>query len=168
MPPRSGGWQRNWIHRGAPRPANPVTCFPPGKVVAPVTKGEMHFRRPQDSCKGFSRQRRHKKWRQKRRTSPAGTVSQPIGKPFNGQAKGLLWLTWRSYAGPPQYIYLPRAEARSPSGRRQSVPDRTFGAQGQRPGGVINPHARKGRRAFGNTEKHRPGPDPDRATGACP
>ncbi len=33
------GWQRNWIHRGAPRPANPVTCFPPGKVVAPATKG---------------------------------------------------------------------------------------------------------------------------------
>ena len=37
------GWQRNWIHRGAPRPANPVTCFPPGKVVAPATKGGMHF-----------------------------------------------------------------------------------------------------------------------------
>ena len=36
------GWKRNWIHRGAPRPANPVTCFPPGKVVAPATKGEMH------------------------------------------------------------------------------------------------------------------------------
>ena len=32
------GWQRNWIHRGAPRPANPVTCFPPGKVVASATK----------------------------------------------------------------------------------------------------------------------------------
>ena len=32
------GWQKNWIHRGAPRPANPVTCFPPGKVVAPATK----------------------------------------------------------------------------------------------------------------------------------
>ena len=29
-PPNCGGWQRNWIHRGAPRPANPVTCFPPG------------------------------------------------------------------------------------------------------------------------------------------
>ena len=126
-------------------------------------RGGMHFRRPQDSCKGFSRQRRHKKWCQKRRTSPAGTVSQPIGKPFNGQAKGLLWLTWRSYAGPPQYIYLPRAEARSPSGRRQPVPDRTFGAQGQRTGGAINPHARKGVSTFGNTEKHRPGPDPDRA-----
>ena len=61
--------------------------------------------------------------------------------------------------------YLPRAEARSPSGRRQPVPDRTFGAQGQRPGGAINPHARKGVSTFGNTGKHRPGPDPDRATG---
>ena len=28
-------------------------------------------------------------------------------------------------------IYLPRAEARSPSGRRQPVPDRTLGAQGR-------------------------------------
>ena len=37
------GWQRNWIHRGTPRPANPVTCFPPGKVVAPATKGGMNF-----------------------------------------------------------------------------------------------------------------------------
>ena len=37
------GVQANWIHRGAPRPANPVTCFPPGKVVAPATKGGMHF-----------------------------------------------------------------------------------------------------------------------------
>ena len=54
------GWQRNWIHRGVPRPANPVTCFPPGKVMAPATKGGMHFRRPQGGCEGFSRQRRHK------------------------------------------------------------------------------------------------------------
>ena len=37
------GVQANWIHRGAPRPANPVTCFPPGKVVALATKGGMHF-----------------------------------------------------------------------------------------------------------------------------
>ena len=58
--------------------------------------------------------------------------------------------------------YLPRAEARSPSGRRQPVPDRTLGAQGQRPSGAINPHARKGRRAFGNTGKHRLNPDPNR------
>ena len=63
---------------------------------------------------GFSRQRRHKKWRRRRRTSPANTVSQPIGKPFNGQAKGLLWLTWRSYAGPPQYYIPPEGESPQP------------------------------------------------------
>ena len=50
--------------------------------------------------------------------------------------------------------YLPRAEARSPSGRRQPVPDRTLAAQGQRPGGWLNPHARKGVSTFGNTGKH--------------
>ena len=51
--PNCGGWQRNWIHRGAPRPTNPVTRFPPGKVVAPATKGGMHFRRPQGGRKVF-------------------------------------------------------------------------------------------------------------------
>ena len=98
-------------------------------------------------------------------TSPAGTVSQPIGKPFNGQAKGLLWLTWRSYAGPPQYYITPEGGALNPSGRRQPIPDRTLGAQGQRPGGAINPRPRKRASTFGNTGKHRsdPGPDPDRA-----
>ena len=40
-------------------------------------------------------------------------------------------------------IYLPRAKALNPSGRRQPVPDRTLGAQGQRPGGAINPRPRK-------------------------
>ena len=62
-------------------------------------------------------------------------------------------------------IYLPRARALNPSGRRQPIPDRTLGAQGQRPGGAINPHARKGVSTFGNTGKHRPDPDanPDRA-----
>ena len=145
------GWQRNWIHRGAPRPANPVTCFPPGKVVAPATKGGLHFPRPPGWLYGFRRQRRYKKWRRRRRTSPVGTVSQPIGKPFNGQAKGLLWLTWRSYAGPPQYFIPPKGGALNPSGRRQPVPDRTLGAQGQRPGGAINPHAHQGVSTFGNT-----------------
>ena len=35
----------------------------------------------------------------------------------------------------------------------------------ERPGGWLNPHARKGVSTFGNTGKHRPGPgpDPDRA-----
>ena len=103
---------------------------------------------------GFRRQRRYKKWRRRRRTSPAGTVSQPIGKPFNGQAKGLLWLTWRSYAGPPQYFIPPEGGALNLSGRRQPVPDRTLGAQGQRPGGAINPRG-EAASTFGNTGKRR-------------
>ena len=123
------------------------------------------FSSPAGRLYGFRRQRRYKKWRRRRRTSPVGTVSQPIGKPFYGQAKSLLWLTWRSYAGPPQYFIPPEGGALNPSGRRQPVPDRTLGAQSQRPGGAINPHARKGVSTFGNTGKHRPspGPDPDRA-----
>ena len=90
------------------------------------------FPRPSGRLYGFRRQRRYKKWRRRRRTSPAGTVSQPIGKPFNGQAKGLLWLTWRSYAGPPQYFITPEGGALNPSGRRQPVPDRTLAAQGRK------------------------------------
>ena len=115
----------------------------------------MVFQRAKARLSGFRRQRRHKKWRRRRRTSPVGTVSQPIGKPFNGQAKGLLWLTWRSYAGPPQYFIPPEGGALNPSGRRQPVPDRTLGAQGQRPGGWLNPHARKGVSTFGNTASRR-------------
>ena len=92
----------------------------------------MVFQRAKARLSGFRRHRRHKKWRPKgRRTPPAGTVSQPIGKPFNGQAKGLLWLTWRSYAGPPQYFIPPEGGALNPSGRRQPIPDRTLGAQGR-------------------------------------
>ena len=88
-------------------------------------------------------QRRYKKWRRRRRTSPAGTVSQPIGKPFNGQAKGLLWLTWRSYAGPPQYYITPEGESPQPACKAKPITGRTLGAQGQRPGGAINPRPRK-------------------------
>ena len=128
-------------------------------MVAPATKGGMHFQRPPGRLYGFRRQRRYKKWRRRRRTSPVGTVSQPIGKPFNGQAKGLLWLTWRSYAGPPQYFIPPEGGALNLSGRRQPVPDRTLGAQGQRPGGAINPRG-EAASTFGNTGKHRPGPIP--------
>ena len=65
---------------------------------------------------------------------------------------------------PAERCYIPpEGGALNPSGRRQPVPDRTLGAQGQRPGGAINPHARKGVSTFGNTGKHRPGPGPDRA-----
>ena len=67
-----------------------------------------------------------KKWRRRRRTSPVE-----------------------------RYFIPPEGGALKPSGRRQPVPDRTLGAQGQRPGGAINPHARKGVSTFGNTGKHR-------------
>ena len=113
-----------------------------GKVVAPATKGGMHFHARQGGCMvfrrakarlyGFRRQRRHKKWRPKgRRTSPAGTVSQPIGKPFYGQAKGLLWLTWRSYAGPPQYYITPEGESPQPACKAKPITGRTLAAQGR-------------------------------------
>ena len=80
---------------------------------------------------GFGRQRRYKKWRPKgRRTSPAGTVSQPIGKPFNGQAKGLFWLTWRSYAGPPQYYITPEGESPQPVREASAGPGQNPGSPG--------------------------------------
>ena len=79
---------------------------------------------------GFGRQRRYKKWRRRRRTSPAGTVRQPIGKPFNGQAKGLLWLTWRSYAGPPQYYITPEGESPQPVREASAGPGQNPGSPG--------------------------------------
>ena len=84
------------------------------------------FPRPPGRLYGFRRQRRYKKWRRRRRTSPAQ-----------------------------RYYITPEGEALNPSGRRQPVPDRTLGAQGQRPGGAINPHARKGVSTFGNTASRR-------------
>ena len=96
------------------------------------------FPTPAGRLYGFRCQRQHKKWRPKgRRTSPAQ-----------------------------RYYITPEGGALNPSGRRQPVPDRTLGAQGQRPGGAINPRPRKRASTFGNTGKHRPDPDPDRTTGA--
>ena len=51
---------------------------------------------------GFRRQRRYKKWRRRRRTSPAQ-----------------------------RYYITPEGGALNPSGRRQPIPDRTLGAQGR-------------------------------------
>ena len=42
-----------------------------------------------------------------------------------------------------RYYIPPEGGALNPSGRRQPVPDRTLGAQGQRPGGAINPQPRR-------------------------
>ena len=57
---------------------------------------------------------------------------------------------------PAQRFYIPpEGGALNPSGRRQPVPDRALGAQGQRPGGAINPHAPEGVSTFGNTASRR-------------
>ena len=91
-----------------------------------------HFQRPPGRLYGFRRQRRHKKRRPKgRHTFPAE-----------------------------RYYIPPEGGALNPSGRRQPVPDRTLGAQGQRPGGAINPRG-EAASTFGNTGKHRLSPDPD-------
>ena len=52
-PPNCGGGKGTGFIGGALRPANPVTCFPPGKVVAPATKGGMHFLACQGGCMVF-------------------------------------------------------------------------------------------------------------------
>ena len=63
-------------------------------------------------------------------------------------------------------IYLPRARALNPPVRRSRSQAEPWQPRAERPGGWLNPHARKGVSTYGNTGKHRAGPDPDRATGA--
>ena len=63
-------------------------------------------------------------------TRHPGSVSQPIGKPFNGQAKGLLWLTWRSYAGPPQYYITPESDSPQPVREASAGPEQNPGNPG--------------------------------------
>ena len=89
---------------------------------------------------GFRRQRRYKKWRPKgRHTFPAERCYIP-----------------------------PEGGALNPPVRRSRSQAEPWQPRAERPGGWLNPHARKGVSTFGNTGKHRPGPspDPDRATGA--
>ena len=59
-----------------------------------------------------------------------GQPTKPIGKPFNGQAKGLFWLTWRSYAGPPQYYITPEGESPQPVREASAGPGQNPGSPG--------------------------------------
>ena len=93
------------------------------------------FPTPAGRLYGFSRQRRHKKWRPKgRHTFPAE-----------------------------RYYITPEGGSTQPACKAKPITGRTLAAQGQRPGGWLNPHARKGVSTYGNTGKHRPDPGPDRA-----
>ena len=49
-----------------------------------------------------------------------------------------------------------------PACKAKPITGRTLAAQGQRPGGAINPRG-EAASTYGNTGKHRAGPDPDRA-----
>jgi hypothetical protein len=105
---------------------------PKGEAITRAERGWPVFQRPPGRLYGFRRQRRHKKWRPKgRRTSPAQ-----------------------------RYYITPEGGALNPPVRRQPITGRTLGAQGQRPGGAINPRG-EAASTFGNTGKHRPGPGPD-------
>ena len=97
-------WQGNWIHRGEKRPANPVTRFPPGKVVAPATKEGLHFPRPPGRLYGFRRQRRYKKWR-------------PQGAPYLASAAVL-----HNYPG----------RSPQPACKAKPITGRTLAAQGRK------------------------------------
>ena len=59
-----------------------------------------------------------------------------------------------------RYYITPEGGSPQPACKAKPITGRTLGAQGQRPGGAINPHARKGVSTFGNTAPRRPGPDP--------
>ena len=93
---------------------------------------------------GFRRQRRQKK--KKKKMAPhrapylASGHGQPtIGKTFNGQAKDLLWLTWRSYAGPPQYYIPPEGGVLNLPVRRSRSQAEPWQPRAVRPGGCLNP-----------------------------
>ena len=66
----------------------------------------------------------------------------------------------RALTSPAQRYYItPEGGSTQPACKAKPITGRTLGAQGQRPGGAINPHARKGVSTFGNTGKHRLSPD---------
>ena len=117
--------------------------------------GCMVFRRAKPGCPVFAAKGGIKKMAPIRApTSPAGMVSQPIGKPFNGQAKGLLWLTWRSYAGPPQYNIPPEGGALNLPVRQSRSQAEPLAPRAVRPGGAINPRGGAAS-TFGNTASRR-------------
>ena len=59
-------------------------------------------------------------------------------------------------------IYLPRAKALNPPVRRSRSQAEPLAPRAVRPGGAINLRG-EAASTFGNTGKHRPGPDPNRA-----
>ena len=88
------------------------------------------FPTPAGRLYGFRRQRRYKKWRRRRRTSPAQ-----------------------------RYYITPEGGALNPPVRRSRSQAEPLAPRAERPGGAINPRG-EAASTFGNTGKHRPGPIP--------
>ena len=61
-----------------------------------------------------------------------------------------------------RYYITPEGESPQPACKAKPITGRTLGAQGQRPGGAINPRG-EAASTYGNTGKHRLSPTPDRA-----
>ena len=105
-----------------------------GKVVAPATKGGISlarqggwpvFRRPQGSCMVFAAK---------------GGIKMAPKAPYLASAA---------------ILYNSRGRSPQPACKAKPITGRTLGAQGQRPGGAINPRPRKRASTFENTASRR-------------
>ncbi len=143
-----------FYHKRAPsinvrRPQQPSAAEPLSNLrtlgaIAPSNFRTLKPQRAPRRLYGFRRQRRYKKWRRRRRTSPAQ-----------------------------RYYIPPEGGALNPPVRRSRSQAEPWQPRAERPGGWLNPHARKGVSTFGNTGKHRHGPSsapissvPQRSRGA--
>ena len=98
-----------------------------GKVVAPATKGGKHFLA-----------RRAIVW-------------------FSPPKAAFILAPPRAPTSPAQRYYIPpEGGALNPPVRRSRSQAEPWQPRAERPGGWLNPHARKGVSTFGNTGKHRP------------
>ena len=146
-----------FYHKRAPsinvrRPQQPSAAEPLSnlRTLGAIAPSNFRILKPQRAPRrlyGFRRQRRYKKWRRRRRTSPAQ-----------------------------RYYIPPEGGALNPPVRRSRSQAEPWQPRAERPGGWLNPHARKGVSTFGNTGKHDPvpiptapqAPEPSSPKGACP
>ena len=91
--------------------------------MAPATKGGLHFQRPQGGCKGFSRQRRHKKM-------------APSGAPYLASAAVLYDSRGREPSTRPGGVSRSRTEPLAPRAKGPAAPS-TLAAKPRQPSGIL-------------------------------
>ena len=130
--PQSNPFTQRIAKNKVPPPGGRWWRQPPKGVHFLARRAVVWFSSGEARLSGFRRQRRHLYWRpQGRRTSPAQ-----------------------------RYYITPEGGSPQPACKAKPITGRTLGAQGQSPGGAINPRG-EAASTFGNTGKHRPDPDPD-------